>query len=263
MTGLRALPFILLTASANADAQVVFHVDFDHDAPGPYTRAELAQDFHPAWADGIDEGLADIVKSDCGMALRVRYTANAVGKGVIIPVRLPRRDGYYLSYRVFFPNGFTFVKEGKLSGLCGGACNSGGVKSTGNDGWSSRVIWRQDGKLAQYVYSPDQAGQYGDIRYWDGAITTGRWHVVQTYVQVNNPDKADGIIRSWLDGRLVYSDEKARLRTTSAFAVDTFKFETFFGGGSSDFAPGSDQYALFDDITVSEHPITLPDCPKV
>ena len=263
MLAVRILPFALFAMCGAAHAQVAFHVDFDHDAPGPYTRAELKNDFNPAWADGIDEGLADIVKSDCGLALRVHYPPNAVGKGVIIPVKLPRRDSYYLSYRVYFPAGFTFVKEGKLSGLCGGACNSGGVKSTGDDGWSSRVIWRQDGKLAQYVYSPDQAGQYGDIRYWDGTITTGRWHVVQTYVQVNNPDKADGIIRSWLDGRLVYNDEKARLRTTSAFAVDTFKFETFFGGGSSDFAPASDQYALFDDITVSEQPIALPDCPKV
>ena len=209
--------------------------------------------------DGVDDGLADIVPSTCGLALRVHYPAHAVGKGVIIPVTLPRHDSYYLAYRIYVPKGFAFVKEGKLSGLCGGACNSGGNRNA--DGWSSRIIWRAGGKLAQYVYSPDQADTYGDIDYWDSGLTTGQWHNLQTYVRVNRPGHADGVLKSWLDGRLVYSNTKARLRTTDAFAIDTFKFETFFGGGSVDFEPAADQYALFNDITVSDKPITLKTCP--
>ncbi|WP_443749977.1 polysaccharide lyase [Asticcacaulis solisilvae] len=231
----------------------LFHADFDGDADGPYGRAAVAHDFSPPWADGIDEGRADIVSSPCGKALRVRYPAGAVGKGVIIPVRLPVHQALYLAYDVYVPVGFDFVKEGKLSGLCGGTCNSGGNRPTGRDGWSSRVIWRAGGQLAQYVYAPGQAGPYGDILYWkDAVLTAGRWHHIETYVQVNRPGQADGVIRSWFDGRMAFSDDHVRLRDTDAFAIDTFKFETFFGGGAPDFAPGEAQFLLFDNITVDD-----------
>ena len=247
-----------LAFAGTAKGQVFIHIDFEHDNPGPYTRTEAQRDFDPPWMDGIDEGLADIVSSSCGLALRVSYPAHAVGKGIIIPVRLPRRDSYYLAYRFSLPAEFDFVKEGKLSGLCGGACNSGGNRD--DDDWSSRIIWRTGGRLAQYIYLPDQAGKYGDIDYWNGTLTTGQWHVLQTYVRVNHPDKSDGVLKSWLDGRLVYNNEKVRLRTSDAFAVDLFKFETFFGGSSADFSPATQQFALFNDITVSEVPIALQAC---
>ncbi len=244
-------------------AHPLFHADFDNDAAGPYGRDAVARDFAPPWADGMDEGLADIVPSACGKALRVRYPAGAVGKGVIIPVRLPRRDALYLAYDVYVPAGFDFVREGKLSGLCGGTCNSGGNRPTGRDGWSSRVIWRAGGQLAQYVYAPGQGGQYGDILYWKGAVLTpGRWHHIATYVRVNRPGRADGVIRSWFDGRLAFSGRHVRLRDTSALAIDTFKFETFFGGGSADFAPGREQFLLFDAITVDDRPVPAGACSR-
>lgn len=242
----------------------LFHVDFDTDAAGPYTRAEVAADFHhPSWSDGIDEGLAEIVATSCGKALQVRYPAGQVGGGVKIPVRLPRRDALYLAYRVWFPPDFVFVKEGKLSGLCGGTCNSGGHPANGHDGWSSRVIWQAGGQAAQYVYAADQKGRYGDTSLWNpGALTPGTWHFVETYVRINTPGQADGVITSWLDGRQAYDRHDVRFRDTDAFAIDSFVFETFFGGGTPDYAPPSDQYARFADITVSDSPISASDCVK-
>ncbi len=240
----------------------LFHADFNSDVIGPYTRTEAAADFRkPKWSDGIDEGLAEIVDSSCGKAMQVRYLSGKVGGGVKIPVHLPRRDELYLSYHVYFSPGFTFVKEGKLSGLCGGACNSGGHQSNGYDGWSSRIIWQANGQAAQYVYAADQQSKYGDTSLWNpGALTPGVWHFVETYVHINTPGQADGVILSWLDGQHAYENRRVRFRDTDAFAIDSFVFETFFGGGTPDYAPPSDQYALFDDITVSEDRIAAPVC---
>ncbi len=240
---------------AGPEDTVLFHLDFSHDATGPYSLSEVKTDFHnPAWVDGLSDGLADIVDSPArreGKSLRVRYPAGRVGAGVIIPVALPRAfDELYLSYAVYFPDGFTFVKEGKLSGLCGGACNSGGHRPDGRDGWSSRIIWRKD-RPSQYNYDPDQADIYGDIAPWAGHFTTGSWHTVQMRVKMNTPGQADGEVESWLDGTPAYRDCHVRWRNRASLAIDSFRFETFFGGGSADFAPATDQYAYFTDITVS------------
>lgn len=237
-----------------AAGSILFKADFETAPAGPYTLAAMNADFHqPAWSDGIEEGHATIVAAPgrCGLALRVDYPAGEVGEGVIIPVALARHDALYLAFDVYFPYGFVFVKEGKLSGLCGGACNSGGRKPDGRDGWSSRVIWRSNG-AAQYLYWPGQTDIYGDIEHWmDARLTTGVWHHIETYVRMNHPGRVDGVSESWLDGRRVYLNQHVRWRDTADFAIDSFRFETFFGGGTPDFAPPLAQYALFDNITVS------------
>ena len=256
---------VLGACDAHADAPV-FQVNFEHDAPGLYSRDAVARDFaKPDWSDGIDEGRAAIVADPaggCGQVLRITYDAGQVGGGVIIPVALPRADELYLGYRVFFPAGFDFVKEGKLSGLCGGACNSGGVRPDGRDGWSSRILWQGSGRGAQYLYWPGQNGKYGDMPPWSGAgFATGVWHTVVTRVKMNHPGRADGISETWLDGRRVYVNRHVRWRDTTAFAIDSFRFETFFGGGSADYAPATPQTAYFDDIVVSRSkPAIVSDC---
>ena len=46
----------------------------------------------------------------------------------------------YMSYDVKFEPGFVFVKGGKLPGVCGGTCNTGGNAPNGNDGFSNRLV---------------------------------------------------------------------------------------------------------------------------
>lgn len=259
-------------ASAAMAQNTLLSVNFDNDAVGTYTVAAMKKDFNnPAWEDGVSEGFASIVQQTSatpaysGKSLQIRYPKGKVSSAgaTNIPVSLNGSyDDVYFSFRVYFPQGFDFVREGKLSGLCGGKCNSGGAIPTGKDGWSSRVLWRalpENGNnpsgIAQYIYSPDQPDQYGAMPAWNYGgntftFTPGVWHLVQSRVKMNTPGKKDGIIQSWLDGQLAYQSTTMRFRDVNTFAIDTFKFETFFGGSTSNFAPPKDEYAYFDDITV-------------
>lgn len=60
-----------------------------------------------------------------------------------------------LKYQVYFTPDFDWVKGGKLPGLYGGkeGC-SGGDSAT--DCWSSRMMWRTDGKGELYLYVSKQ-----------------------------------------------------------------------------------------------------------
>src|SRR5205814_1298116 len=71
------------------------------------------------------------------------------------------------------------------------------------------------------------------------------------HVKMNTPGQHDGIVEGWLDGNLAYQNTQLRFRDVSTLGIDQFKFETFFGGSTSDFAPLTDEYAYYDDILVS------------
>ncbi|KAG6811898.1 hypothetical protein H0H92_005356 [Tricholoma furcatifolium] len=62
-----------------------------------------------------------------------------------------------LTYEVAFPSDFDWVKGGKLPGLRGGwnstGC-SGGDQATGEDCFSTRLMWRTNGEGEVYAYIP-------------------------------------------------------------------------------------------------------------
>lgn len=64
-----------------------------------------------------------------------------------------------LHYTLHFSEDFNFVKGGKLPGLCGGDCPRGGNKS--QYGFSTRFMWRRDGQLETYAYTPDSDSAFG------------------------------------------------------------------------------------------------------
>lgn len=61
-----------------------------------------------------------------------------------------------LSYEVGFPQGFAFVKGGKLPGLRGGPNTtycSGGLEADGSNCFSVRLMWRTAGAGEAYAYA--------------------------------------------------------------------------------------------------------------
>ena len=200
-----------------------------------------------------------------GSSLRVKYPQGTIGSGGGLQFltdfsRFPTepQESLYLRYYIRFEPGFDFVKGGKLPGLAGGAANTGGHKPNGTDGWSARVMWRGDGKIVQYVYHPDQPGDYGEDFDWNYGgcprfFKPGQWQCLETYVRMNSPGKKDGVIRSWLDGEPALEVMNLRFRDTSSLKIDKMVFDTFFGGGDPSWATPRDQFAFFDNFVMAKN----------
>lgn len=238
-------------------------IDFDSDKPGPYTWLELYLDWAgPKWQMG--RNLVSVVEGEdvafAGKSLQLTFPAgisSCKGRKHCInwPVDLGvKLNQLYYGYRFKMADDFEFIKGGKLPGIAGGKGNAGGQVPTGRDGWSVRMMWDGKGRLVQYVYHPDQKGQYGDVLYFNvpGPIERGVWHTVQTLVQLNTPGKHDGRIVTWLDGEKVLTKEKMRFRDVKRLKISRFQFALFFGGHGPDWAPHKDEHIFIDDVRFSE-----------
>ena len=234
-----------------------FSVSFDGHGDGTYTEGQLNGDWNgPPWNVGVREGRVTIVGGNeaySGKSMRVSYPNGRVGLGgggASWPFRFGARDDVYCSYRFLMRPGFDFVRGGKMPGLAGGAANDGGHRPNGRDGWSVRLMWRDNARMAAYVYHPDQPTQYGEYFDWSSGVAAGRWQQVVIHVRMNTPGQHDGIVQCWLNGSSVLNVDTLRFRDTSAFGIDQFFFSTFFGGGDSSWAPTRDEYITFDDFQV-------------
>ena len=271
------------SSSGGTSANYLIHATFEAREVGFYTKSMTSSDFGVAapWENGMSEKRLSILTEGSGKTankfLRVSYPKGGVGPskggGQFMLKFANDNEEYqemYVSYRVRFRPGFNFVKGGKLPGLCGGNCNTGGSKPNGKDGWSARMMWRSKGSAVQYVYYPEQPSKYAEDMYWnyggdqrsfarsDGSnLGDGKWHTVQTRVLLNNIGAGvrDGKIQSWFDGKQALNKGDMRFRFTGRLAIDTLYFSTFFGGSGSQWAPTANEYADFDDIIVSTKPI--------
>jgi hypothetical protein len=220
-----------------------------------------------AWGPEPLSNISIVSGSDAldGHSLRVKYPKGAFGgdggclfRTEFSKLSIQPQESLYLRYYLWFDPGFDFVKGGKLPGLAGGTGNTGGHKPNGKDGFSVRIMWRPDGKIVQYVYHPDQPGDYGEDFPWDYGgcprfFKPGKWHCVETYVQMNTPGKKDGIVRSWLDGDKALEITHLRFRDIPDLRIDKLEFETFFGGGDASWATPRDQYTTFDNLVIAEN----------
>jgi len=227
-------------AGAPLGAQYL-QASFDGDPTGFYSYDSCRAEFPGVtWNNGLspDSDRVQVVQGGdtawSGHSLRVDYPALCLGPtgtggaascGAQWRSILPStRDTLMLRYHVFFPDGFEWVKGGKLPGLCGSQCNTGGNVPTGTDGWSARIMWRQSAQLVMYLYYAGQGGTYGtDIVWMDStgnplSVATGVWHELVTKVMLNTPGTAggqglpNGRVQAWFDGRLAADTSGFRFR---------------------------------------------------
>ena len=122
-------------------------------------------------------------------------------------------------------------------------------------------MWKQDGKMIQYVYYPDQKGKFGDSFYYSDEtggtmlIQPDVWYLIENHIIMNIPGKSDGLIEAWIDGVKAVTIPDLRFRDTDAFGIDLFQFSTFFGGGDESWSSRKDEYIYFDDFIISSTPI--------
>lgn len=154
-------------------------------------------------------------------------------------------DTASLSYRVRFPADFDFVLGGKLPGLYGGLGNSGGHIPKGDDGFSTRLMWRERGAGEVYAYLPSSVS-YG-TSFLRGAFgfQPGRWHKVTQHLKLNTPRQADGSVAIELDGRPVGRQDGILIRDTEHLRISGVFFDCFFGGNDDSWAARSDTHVDF------------------
>jgi hypothetical protein len=157
----------------------------------------------------------------------------------------------YLRYFVRFPDGFDFVKGGKLPGLYGGRMNNGRKIPDGTNGFSTRYMWRTGGAGEVYAYLPTSVAHGTSLGRGDWRFPTGTWTELEQHVRLNTPGQADGSVEVWLNGVPVLTRTGLIFRTTTDLKIEGLFFSTFFGGGDASWATPVDQYADFAGFTVS------------
>jgi hypothetical protein len=170
-------------------------------------------------------------------------TAPVGGAGFVYPSPAPLFGGC-LAYDVEFEPGLDFVKGGKLPGLYGGDAPSGGADTS--RGYSTRYMWRAGGAGEVYAYLPEKKGVYGEsISRGAWAFTPGQWQRLEQEVIVNHISVHDGVLRVWVDGRLVVDRSDMLYRVADNVLVSGLMFSTFFGGHDPSWAPPRTQAAFF------------------
>lgn len=201
-----------------------------------------------------------LLSEDGETVLRVAYPEGSVdpgdaaapvgGGGFIYPAP-GQAQARCLAYRLRFPEGFDFVKGGKLPGLYGGQAPRGCAAADLAAGFSARLMWRSGGAGELYLYAPGRKLRCGEsVGRGSFRFTPGRWTQIAEEVAVNTPGQSDGSIRVWVDGQLVIERTDLDVREQPQTGVDGLLFSTFFGGSDPSWASPRDQSAEFGGFTI-------------
>ena len=214
-------------------------------------------------------------------ALRVSFPENSLGPetgGASFPVVFrdiqKMGNGHYekgyLRYYVKFEEGFDFGKGGKLPGLMGGGdswSRSGGNQPVGDNGWTLRLMWLENGKLIVYAYVPkSKNGKWGEAQ-WGQAIDCGinaqpgKWHCIEQFVDVGTPNHDNGKLKIWIDGEEKVNIDDMRFWNVKndMGKIGGIYFSTFHGGNTPEWKPQNDSFIQFDGFVVAKKRVGTAD----
>jgi hypothetical protein len=160
-----------------------------------------------------------------------------------------------LSYKVFFQDGFDFVKGGKLPGLAGGTGNTGGLVPNGYDGWSVRFMFKEHGRICAYLYHVGMKDKFGSKEFLkhegeDISLNTGSWNKIILTIKMNNPETGEGKVFCNVNGTDVLALNSVCFRKTESLKTDHLLFSCFMGGDDPSYAPKQDQFLMFKDFKI-------------
>jgi len=165
-----------------------------------------------------------------------------------------------LQYYVRPQPGFQSVRGGKLPGLYGGDTTvaSGGRDPNGTNGWSGRLMWRNDnnGEVYAYLYGTDGYGNQLGCGNW--TWQPGKWTKVQETVSLNTPGKSNGYIMVYINGVPALDALGLTFRTVGSLRIDGLFFSTFFGGSDRTWATPQTQHVDFAGFVVTHQPVSVP-----
>jgi len=195
-------------------------------------------------------------------AIRVAYVpCNRGSERVVARCPLPSAmDEATLSFDVCFDREFVWAKGGKLHGLGPKFPITGGAERE-PEGWSARVMFKEAGHCATYLYDQNKTKTYGIGNLSDKCVfQPGQWHRVVLHVRLNRPGKEDGSSQIFVDGHEVVKTDGVMFRADGGkdTMIHNFLFSTFHGGSTEDWSPRNPRgepitvFALFDNFKVSD-----------
>ncbi|KAL3896676.1 MAG: hypothetical protein SGCHY_003921 [Lobulomycetales sp.] len=202
-------------------------------------------------------------------ALKVTYPSGSykspgTGGFQFVASPIAENDEMTLRYSIDVPADFDFNKGGKLPGLKAGDMRSGGnQKGLGITGTSLRLMWRADGDMEVYAYAPiEEGGEVDSLpdchvnTAYGTSLMRGRTKLIRgqkndivLYAKMNDPGKANGIVRLSVNGEEASMDI-VTLRKTASLKLDGIFFSTFFGGGTADWATPREQALTFSSFSI-------------
>lgn len=250
-------PFSTVAAAEPSTLDVVFQCDFE------------SSDWWRQWGERRRDPHTETVNSDPerrfephrGKALRIRVDKGG-HYGVSLAYRFARQIGtepeqVHFRYYLRLGDDWDPRRGGKLPGIAGtyGRAGWGGRKVNGRDGWSARGLFkgRKDGRtpIGFYCYHADMKGKYGDNWVWDrngfSGLENNRWYRIEQQVTLNTPKQNDGIMRGWVDGKLVFEKTDVRMRDTPELKIETVWVNLYHGGSWT--AP-TEQHIYIDDVEI-------------
>lgn len=215
-------------------------------------------DWRSSWSNFDRQGSAEPVDSDPhnafrslqGKALKVTVEKGK-RQGLNMHMRFARQPGgepeeAYFRYYLRFGESWDPTKSGgKMPGLSGtyGKGGWGNRPADGTNGWSTRGAFFEvsaDSRFSEfrtigsYVYHVDAATDYGSNWGWNlgstGMLEKNRWYAIEQQVQLNSPDKANGVLRAWVDGRLVFERTELRFRSQDSLKIESVWMNVYHGG---------------------------------
>jgi hypothetical protein len=214
------------------------------------TSAEFAGFFAPDFAGKTSCKFSHQLVAIAGSTMTVTYAKGSSapsagapygGAQLCVPFAGGSAADVTISYDVRFPVGFQWVKGGKLPGVYGGKQPFSGGKHNPN-GWSMRLMWRENGTAEVYGYITNSTG-YGDD--WTGGglafQADGQWHHLAEHIHVNSPGGSDGYVTLSYDGT-VYINKTGLAITSTNTPVSGLYFSTFYGGHDATWSPSADMH---------------------
>jgi hypothetical protein len=130
-----------------------------------------------------------------------------------------------LSYSVMLPADFPFGRGGTLPSISGADASD-----PAPDGFIARIVWRDGGRggLINRVSSAGETRAAPAER--EGyPLARGRWVKLEQEVVLNTPRKLDGILRLWVDGKLVVDRADLSFRTKPGVVLSGVAADVFYG----------------------------------
>lgn len=238
-------------AERGLDSAIV-HETFDQGATSDLAKKLLAHR-HITLAKGAGPDGSD--------AIRVAYAGSDQGsERVVVAYSLGvAMNEATLSFDVRFDKDFQWTHGGKLHGLGPERPVTGG-KPRRPDGWSARVVFKERGACATYLYDQSEDLKYGLQHTSKSPVfVPGEWRRVVLQVKLNDAGEANGYARILIDGEEVIRSDDIQFRGQEGeeTQIGQFLFSTFHGGSSSRWTPIDEQgtpttvYAYFDNFVVT------------